>query len=208
MEINWLLFLAASITLIVTPGQDLVLVMSRSVTQGQVAGVITALGISVGLVVHTGLATLGLGVLIKTSEWLFLAVKIAGAAYLIYLGVQSLLSAKHRLALVDGGGHRSLHRLFVDGAICNIANPKIAVFYLAFLPQFVSAGATQPTASLFVLGLSFAALTFLIKGPLALAAGRLASWLRSRPAVLAGLYRTSGVVLIGLGIRLALERRA
>jgi len=181
--------------------------MSRSVTQGHSAGVVTALGISVGLTVHTLLATLGLGVILKTSEWLFFLVKIAGAAYLIYLGVQSLRSAKNHLALV-GGERRSLRRLFLDGAVSNIANPKIAIFYLAFLPQFVAPEAARPTASLFVLGLTFAVLTFLIKGPLALFAGRLASWLRERPAVLTGLYRTSGLVLIGLGIRLALERRA
>lgn len=207
MDISWPLFLAASIALITTPGQDFILVMSRSVTQGQAAGVITALGISVGLMVHTLLATLGLGVILKTSEWLFFAVKIAGAAYLIYLGIQSLRSAKHSLALV-GGEHRSLRRLFLHGAISNVANPKIAIFYLAFLPQFVSAEATRPAAALFVLGLTFAVLTFVIKGPLALVAGRLASWLRSHPAVLAGMYRASGLVLISLGIRLALERRA
>lgn len=207
MDISWLLFLAASVALITTPGQDFILVMSRSVTQGQSAGVITALGISVGLMVHTLLATLGLGVILKTSEWLFFAVKTAGAAYLIYLGIQSLRSAKNSLALVSGE-RRSLQRLFLDGAISNVANPKIAIFYLAFLPQFVSADTARPAASLFILGLTFAALTFVIKGPLALVAGRLASWLRSHPAVLAGLYRTSGIVLIALGIKLALERRA
>lgn len=206
MEITWPLFLAASVALISTPGQDFILVMSRSVTQGQSAGVVTALGISVGLTVHTLLATLGLGVILRTSEWLFFAVKLVGAAYLIYLGVQSLLSAKDKLALT-GAEPRSLRRLFLDGALSNIANPKIAVFYLAFLPQFVSPGASKPTLALFVLGLTFAGLTFLIKGPLALMAGRLAAWLRSHPAVLAGLYRTSGVVLVGLGIKLALERR-
>jgi len=206
MDIAWPLFLVASVALIATPGQDFILVMSRSVTQGQSAGVITALGVSVGLLLHTLLATLGLGVILKTSAWLFFAVKTAGAAYLIWLGIQSLRQAATDLALV-GGERRSLRRLFVDGAVCNIANPKIAVFYLAFLPQFVSADAARPAASLFVLGLSFSVLTFVIKGPLALVAGRLASWLRGHPAVLAGLYRTSGLVLIGLGVKLALERR-
>ncbi|MBS1270714.1 MAG: Leucine efflux protein [Gammaproteobacteria bacterium] len=207
MEIAWFLFLAASIALIATPGQDLILVMSRAVTQGQSAGVITALGISVGLVVHTVLATLGLGVILKTSEWLFVLVKIIGAAYLVYLGLYSLLTARNKLALFDGEP-RSPRRLFMDGAVSNVANPKIAIFYLAFLPQFVSAGAAKPTASLFILGLSFAVLTFVIKGPLALCAGRLSLWFRRRPAVLSWLYRTSGVVLVGLGVKLALERRA
>lgn len=207
MEISWLLFLAASVVLITTPGQDLILVMSRAVTQGAAAGVVTALGISSGLMVHTVLATLGLGIVLRTSEWLFFAMKIIGAAYLVYLGLRSLLSAHRQLALQQAE-ERSMPRLYLDGALSNIANPKIAVFYLAFLPQFVRADAAHPTTSLFVLGLSFAVLTFVIKGPIAVVAGRLSLWIRSRPAVLTWLYRTSGVVLIGLGVRLALERRA
>lgn len=206
MDISWLLFLAASIALIATPGQDLILVMSRSVTQGQAAGLVTALGISTGLVVHTILVTLGLGVILQTSEWLYFAIKTVGAAYLVYLGIRAILSANDSLALSRDEG-RSLRRLFFDGAFSNIANPKVAVFFLAFLPQFVSADSASPTAALFVLGLSLAALTFLIKGPLALFAGRLSSWFRRRPAVLSWLHRTSGVVLIGLGVKLALERR-
>lgn len=207
MEISWLLFLAASVVLIATPGQDLMLVMSRSVTQGQAAGVVTALGVSAGLLVHTVLAALGLGIILKTSEWLFLTMKIAGAAYLVYLGIQAFRSAGAKLALA-GAESRSLPRLFLDGAISNIANPKIAIFYLAFLPQFVSADSVTPTASLLVLGVAFAALTFVIKGPLAVFAGRLSHWFRTHPAALAWLYRTSGVVLVGLGVKLALERRA
>lgn len=206
MEIAWPLFLAASVVLIATPGQDLMLVMSRAVTQGMLAGVVTALGISAGLLVHTVLAALGLGVILKTSEWLFMAMKIVGAGYLIYLGIQALRSARDTLSLTHAAP-RTLARLFMDGAICNIANPKIAIFYLAFLPQFVSPGAASPTASLLVLGLAFAMLTFVIKGPLAIFAGRLSHWLRTHPAVLAWLHRASGTVLIGLGIRLALERR-
>ncbi len=206
MDISWLLFLAASIALIATPGQDLILVMSRSVTQGQAAGLVTALGISTGLVVHTILVTLGLGVILQTSEWLYFAIKTVGAAYLVYLGIRAILSANDSLALSRDEG-RSLRRLFFDGAFSNIANPKVAVFFLAFLPQFVSADSANPTAALFVLGLSLAALTFLIKGPLALFAGHLSSWFRRRPAVLSWLHRISGVVLIGLGVKLALERR-
>ena len=98
-------------------------------------------------------------------------------------------------------------RLFFDGALSNVSNPKIAVFYFAFLPQFVRPEASHPTLSMFALGLAFAGLTFLVKGPVGLAAGALSGWLRARPSVLAWLYRTSGAVLIGLGVKLALERR-
>lgn len=207
IEVSWLLFTVASLVLIVTPGQDMILVMSRSIAQGAAAGVATAAGVSVGLVGHTLLATLGLGAILRTSEWLFLALKLAGAAYLVYLGLQLLRTRSHELAVATGAP-RSLQRLFFDGALSNVSNPKIAVFYFAFLPQFVLPGAAHPTLSVFVLGLLFAALTFLVKGPVGLAAGGLSGWLRARPQALAWLYRSSGAVLVGLGLKLAFERRA
>jgi threonine/homoserine/homoserine lactone efflux protein len=207
IEATWWLFVVASLVLIATPGQDMILVMSRSIAQGSAAGVVTAAGVSVGLVGHTLLATLGLGAILRTSEWLFLALKLIGAAYLVYLGVQLLRAKQHELA-ISAGTPRSLQRLFFDGALSNISNPKIAIFYFAFLPQFVVSGAQHPTLAVFVLGLVFAGLTFLVKGPVGLAAGLVSAWLRSRPKALTWIYRTSGAVLIGLGVRLALERRA
>ncbi|TAL72036.1 MAG: LysE family translocator [Burkholderiaceae bacterium] len=206
VEVSWLLFVVASLLLIVTPGQDMMLVMSRSVAQGPGAGVVTAAGVSVGLVANTILATLGLGAILRASEWLFLAFKLAGAAYLIYLGIQLLRTRGHDFQAAAGPS-RSLQRLFVDGVVSNVSNPKIAVFYFAFLPQFVLPKASHPTLSVFVLGLVFAGLTFLVKGPVGLGAGLLSSWLRSRPQALTWLYRTSGLVLLGLGIKLAFERR-
>ena len=206
-DVNLWLFIVASIVLIVTPGQDMILVMSRSIAQGAAAGVATAAGVSVGLVGHTVLATLGLGAILRTSEWLFLVLKLAGATYLVVLGVQMLRTRAQQIATA-GGAPRSLARLFADGALSNVSNPKIAIFYFAFLPQFVAPGAEHPTAALFALGLLFAALTFLVKGPVGLAAGALSGWLRRRPAVLQWLYRSSGAVLIALGVKLAFERRA
>ena len=161
---------------------------------------------SVGLLGHTVLATLGLGAILQASEWLFFALKLAGAAYLVYLGLMQF--RVKRADLEPGlGPERSLRRLFLDGAISNLSNAKIVVFYLAFLPQFVPASAQQPTLSVFVLGVVFAALTFLVKGPVGVFAGVLSGWLRSRPAVLTWVYRSSGAILIGLGIKLAFERR-
>lgn len=206
IEVTWLLFIVASLVLIVTPGQDMILVMSRSIAQGPAAGVATAAGVSVGLVGHTILATLGLGAILRTSEWLFIALKLLGAAYLVYLGIQLLRSTSHELAITSDT-RRSLWRLFFDGALSNVTNPKIAVFYFAFLPQFVAPGAAHPTLAVFVLGLVFAGLTFLVKGPVGLGAGMLSGWLREHPRTLAWVYRSSGAVLIGLGIKLASERR-
>jgi threonine/homoserine/homoserine lactone efflux protein len=205
-DVAWLLFIVASLVLIVTPGQDMILVMSRSIAQGAGAGLATAAGVSVGLVGHTLLATLGLGALLRTSEWLFVALKLVGAAYLVWLGIQMLRTRGRELA-ASAGAPRSLARLFLDGALSNVSNPKIAVFYFAFLPQFVPPGAAHPTLAVFALGLLFAALTFLVKGPVGLAAGALSGWLRARPKALTWLHRTSGAVLIGLGLKLAFERR-
>lgn len=205
-DVSWTVFIVASLVLIITPGQDMVLVMSRSIAQGVAAGVVTAAGVSVGLVGHTLLATLGLGALLRASEWLFIALKLAGAAYLIWIGIQLLRTRQTELTVTQGAP-KSLWRLFLEGALSNVSNPKIAVFYFAFLPQFVKPGAEHPTLAVFALGLVFAALTFLVKAPVGLGSGLLSGWLRARPQALAWLYRTSGAVLVGLGVRLALERR-
>jgi threonine/homoserine/homoserine lactone efflux protein len=207
LEVSWLLFVVASLVVIVTPGQDMVLVMSRSIAQGPGAGVATAAGVSVGLVGHTILATLGLGAVLRASEWLFLALKLAGAAYLVYIGV-SLLRSRSSELVVQASSRQSSFRLFTDGALSNLSNPKIAVFYFAFLPQFVLPGASQPTLAVLALGLVFAGLTFVVKGPVGLFAGLLSAWLRARPGVLVWIHRTSGAILVALGVKLAFERRA
>lgn len=206
IDAHWLLFLIASVVVIATPGQDMILVLSRSLSHGVRAGVVTAAGVSVGLVGHTLLATLGLGALLRTSTWLFTALKFLGAAYLLYLGVQLLLTRAahlHAAAAVP----QSRVRLFFTGAASNISNPKIAVFYFAFLPQFIAPGASHPTLTIFVLGVLFAALTLLIKGPVAMFSGRLSTWFQARPAALVWLHRCSGLVMVGLAVRLALSRR-
>ncbi len=205
-EVAWGVFVLASLAIIVTPGQDMVLVMSRSIAQGPAAGVASAAGVSVGLVGHTVLATLGLGAMLRTADTLFLAMKLIGAAYLVYLAIGLLRTRSADLAFA-GGARRPGWRLFLDGALSNLSNPKIAIFYFAYLPQFVAPGAPHPGATLFALGATFAALTFLVKGPVGAFAGALSGWLRERPAVLVGVHRVSGGVLLGLGLKLAFESR-
>lgn len=206
VEASWLLFVVASLALIATPGQDMILVMSRSIAQGTAAGIVTAAGVAVGLLGHTVLATLGLGAILRTSEWLFAALKFAGAAYLLYLGI-GLLRTGHGSLAIGKQAVRPLGKLFLDGAFSNLSNPKVAIFYFAFLPQFVSPSARHPTLSVFVLGVAFAVLTFVVKAPVGIFSGALSAWFRSRPSVLTWIYRSSGAILVGLGIRLAFERR-
>ncbi len=205
-DISWLLFVIASVAVILTPGQDMVLVMSRSISQGAFAGVATAAGVSTGLLLHTVLATLGVGAIVMASEVLFFAMKIAGALYLLYLGV-SLLRLNSTDLHTKDSARRSTWKLYCDGVFSNVANPKIAIFYFAFLPQFVLPGADKPTAAIFILGACFAALTFVIKGPAGYFSGHLSNWFRRKPAGLLAIYRVSGLTLIGLGVRLALERQ-
>lgn len=200
-----ILFFVTSLIVIGTPGQDMILVMSRSVAQGWRGGVVTAAGVSTGLLGHTVLATLGLGALLSASQILFSVIKLIGAAYLIYLGIK-LLCSSPQLEL-HGLPAASLRRLFIQGAISNISNPKVAIFYFAFLPQFVPAGSVHPTTMLFVLGVLFAILTFGVKGPIGYGAGIFSGWLRSRPVVLKWINRCSGSVLVALGLKLALEKR-
>ena len=201
-----ILFVVTSLVVIVTPGQDMVLVMSRSIAQGSAAGIATAAGVSTGLLGHTLLAGLGLGSILLASETLFVVLKLVGAAYLVYLGVR-LLRTKPATLELSGGEAAPLRRLWVQGALSNLSNPKIAIFYFAFLPQFVAPDTAHPTALLLMLGAAFAVLTFLVKGPVGWFAGALSAWLRERPRVLVGMHRTSGAVLVALGVRLAFERR-
>jgi threonine/homoserine/homoserine lactone efflux protein len=205
-EIAWVLFLGTSLVVIVAPGQDMVLVMSRGIGQGARAGLATGAGVSLGLLGHSALAALGLGALLETSELAYLILRYVGAAYLLYLGIRLLLSGASSLD-TKKRKQAGLRRLFLEGMFSNLSNPKVALFYFAFLPQFVPASVEQPAALLFTLGVVFALLTFLVKVPIGYFAGTLSAWFRSHPKALAWIYRSSGMVLVGLGLRLAFEER-
>jgi threonine/homoserine/homoserine lactone efflux protein len=202
-----LLFIATSLVLIVTPGQDMMLVMSRSIAQGWKAGVVTAAGVSTGLLGHSLLAALGLGAVLMASEMIFMILKYVGAAYLVYLGIKLLVQRSNQIAIREMTAV-PMRTLFFQGAFSNLSNPKITIFYFAYLPQFIPAETVNPTLTLFTLGVAFAGLTFLVKGPVGYGAGVLSGWLRSRPTVLSWINRSSGAVLVALGIKLALARRS
>jgi len=206
MEIVTLVFLLTSTVIILTPGQDMILVMSRSITQGPKAGIMTALGVSIGLLGHTLLATLGLGALLLSSEFLFNIIKVIGAGYLIYIGYQLLRSKEDTINIKDLP-KVSYRKMFIQGALSNITNPKVAIFYFSYLPQFVIPDSGNEAMQLFILGLTFATLTFALKAPIGFISGLLSFWIKTRPVILKYIHRTSGVILIGLGFKLALENR-
>ncbi len=200
-----LLFVFTSLLIIVAPGQDFVLVMTRSLSQGAIAGMVTAAGVSCGLRGHTLLAAFGVGAVLMASQSLFLVVKLLGAAYLIYLGIKLLRSRQS----VNWQKPQAVSRwtMFRQGALSNISNPKITIFYFAFLPQFVSTEVGNPTAYLVMLGVLFASLTLVIKASFAYLMGIASTWLTERKSVLQAINRLSGSVLIGFGVKLALEQR-
>lgn len=206
MEAISILFILTSIAIILTPGQDLILVLSRSLAQGKKAGIVTALGVSVGLMGHTILATLGLGAILMASEWVFNLIKYIGAAYLIYIGYQ-LLKAKDINLESNEVTNTSYKKMFLIGALSNISNPKITIFYFSFLPQFVVNGTTSETLQLFILGTTFVVLTFIIKAPIGYLGGAFSFWIKTKEFVLKAIYKTSGAILVILGIKLAFEQR-
>lgn len=204
-EAQIILFVLASLAVIVTPGQDLVLVMSRGITQGSHAGVVTAAGVSVGLLGHTLFAAFGLGALLLASDIVFSIIKTIGAAYLIYLGYK-VFTSKTSFDDVKNRPVQSLSTCFRSGALSNISNPKITIFYFAYLPQFITSG-EESASLLLMLGALFALLTFIVKGPVGYFAGRFSNWIVNHQKVLSWFNRTSGAVLMGLGVRLAFEQK-
>jgi threonine/homoserine/homoserine lactone efflux protein len=204
-ESQIILFVVTSLIVIITPGQDLVLTMSRGISQGAKAGVATAAGVSVGLMGHTLFATFGLGALLLASDVVFSVIKYIGAAYLIYLGYK-LFTSKPVNTRINPEASLPIRKCFTTGALSNLSNPKITVFYFAYLPQFISSG-EENAMLLLLLGTTFALLTFIVKAPIGYLAGRFSKWLQSNQSMLKWFNRTSGTVLIGLGVKLAFEQR-
>jgi threonine/homoserine/homoserine lactone efflux protein len=192
-----LAFLAVSAVVIVTPGQDTALTIRNTLFGGRRNGVFTAAGVATGQAFWTIAASLGLAALLSASEPAFLAVRLAGAAYLIFLGLQTLFGWGHaRRRTLDVRG------AFRQGLISNLGNPKMAVFFTSLLPQFGG----DSFAALLVLGLVFCSMTFAWLTGYAFAVERAGDFLR-RGRVRAWLDRVTGAVLIAFGIRLATEAR-
>lgn len=209
---HYWLFIATAILLIVTPGQDTFFILGRSLSGGRQAGIAAALGVSAGTVVHTVLAALGLSALLATSPNAFMAVKLAGAAYLVYIGVRALLSKASGIPGEGGGenGRDAAHAsrvAFRQGVLTNLLNPKVALFFLALLPQFIEAGSANKVGAFLALGLSFVTMGLVWCVMLAIAAASLRGLFLRRPSMSALLNRVAGAVFIGLGIKLATSRQ-
>jgi threonine/homoserine/homoserine lactone efflux protein len=199
-------FVAAALVLLLIPGPGVLYIVARSLSQGHRAGLVSVLGLSIGALVHVAAATAGLSAILLASATAFGIVKTLGAGYLIYLGIRTLF-ARGPTASVEASAPRPLYRLFRDGVVVSVLNPKIAVFFLAFLPQFVEPSRGPVPQQVLLLGLIYVGLALITDSAYAFLAGSLRHWLGGQ--VMQGpLPRyASGVVYLGLGVSTALTGR-
>jgi threonine/homoserine/homoserine lactone efflux protein len=197
------LYVVASLALIATPGQDMIYVIGRALAQGRVAGLSSAVGVCLGILVHTALAAIGVGAVLQASEALFTVLKLAGAAYLVYLGLRMIATRAVPIDARTGASRASPMSLVLQGVLSNVTNPKIILFFFAFLPQFVDPASPHPTRDLIALGVLYAMLALPVKAGVALVAARLSGRMSRQPRALAWMNRACGALLVALGIRLA-----
>lgn len=200
------LFLAASIALALTPGPDNIFVLMQSALHGRKAGILITLGLCTGLLVHTTAVSLGIAVIFQTSELAFNVLKIVGALYLLYLAFQAFRAGSTDLKAEDAQP-LVWQKLYSRGIIMNITNPKVAIFFLAFLPQFANPSQGSITAQMIMFGALFIAVTLLVFGVIAWFAGFLGEWLKSSEKAQIILNRVAGTVFAGLALKLAISER-
>src|SRR5215471_8080178 len=200
------LFLATGILLNLTPGPDTVYILGRSIAQGREAGVASALGISLGSIFHTCAAALGLSAILATSALAFSTIKLLGGAYLIFLGIKMILDRRKQLSLPSNFRRRTTVAAFRQGILTNILNPKVALFFLAFLPQFIDPASNMKIAAFIILGLSFVTTGTIWCLILAWFASVLSERLRRSETISQWLNRTAGALFVFLGIRLAIAK--
>ena len=197
------LFCLAALALAVVPGPAVLYIVAQSVDQGRLTGFVSALGIGVGGLVHVLAATIGLSSLLASSATAFTIVKYAGAAYLLFLGIRRLLT-RETVENEILRAPRSRRRVFVDGVVVNVLNPKTALFFIAFLPQFVDPDAGAATLQIFALGLIFVVIALGSDSLWAITAGTLGGWLKQSPAYFAVRRWLTGTVFVALGLSTAL----
>jgi threonine/homoserine/homoserine lactone efflux protein len=201
------IFAIATIGLLVIPGPAVTYIVTRSIDQGRAAGLVSVLGIHVGTLVHIVAATVGLSAILASSAAAYATVKYLGAAYLVFLGVRTVLRTRED---EDGQGSirpASLSRIFRQGVVVNVLNPKTALFFLAFLPQFVEPSRGPAALQTLVLGLTFIVLGLISDGTYAMLSARLGSWLKSRPRFARNRRLFTGGVLVTLGVAAAVSGR-
>lgn len=204
---NFWVFALTGLLLNLTPGNDMLYVIARSSGQGTKAGIISALGIGAGCVIHILAAVIGLSALIAQSATAFDIIKYIGAAYLIYLGLKSILSKKHSVAIDTKLKTLSYRKIFWQGFITNVLNPKVALFFLAFLPQFINIHKGNTSLQILFLGTWFDVVGTLVNVVVAVLFGKIGAWLSKSPKFIQWQERITGTILIALGIKVALSSK-
>jgi threonine/homoserine/homoserine lactone efflux protein len=200
-------FLAAALALNLTPGADMTYVIARSATQGRAAGIAASLGIAAGSLVHSVLAALGVSALLQHSETAFLVVKYAGAASLLHLAWKAIRSGNGAVAFDRNLARAGLWRVFAEGAVTNLLNPKVALFILAFLPQFVDPAKGNAAVQILLLGAIFNIGGTSVNAAVAWSASAAARAIGNSAGFGRWLNRISALVFVGLAVRLALSDR-
>ena len=198
------LFVIAALVLLLTPGPAVLYIVTRSIDQGRRAGLVSVAGVHVGTLAHIFAAAAGISALLAASATAFSVVKYLGGAYLVYIGVRRLLD-RRSLVAASPGEPKQLSRAFLDGVIVNVLNPKTGLFFLAFLPQFVTVSRGHVGEQIIWLGVVFVLLGAITDSLYALTAGSAAQWLRGNPRFLASERWVSGGLYIGLGVVAALS---
>ena len=197
-------FMLASVVLLIIPGPAVFYIISRSIDQGRIAGIISVLGIGVGTIAHIAAAALGVSMLLVSSPLAFNIVKYAGAAYLVYLGIQSLLENKGPQNILKMK-QQSLGRIFYQAVIVNVLNPKTALFFLAFLPQFLDVSRGEVAVQIVIFGFIFIVLGIFIDGLWAIIAGTVGERLKLNMRYSGARRYFGGSTLIALGVGSALS---
>jgi threonine/homoserine/homoserine lactone efflux protein len=197
------LFLVASFALTMAPGPDNMQVLARGISQGRAAGVTAALGFGAGCLFHTTIAAIGLAAALRSSPLAFKIIQLAGGAYLAWVGLQALLN-RGSFSLAGGASPARKWSIFRQSVLGNMMNPKVTLFFLVFLPQFVNPAAGRPEAQMLLLGVVFMLQTIVIFGAMGLSAGLVGAWLQRRPGAALWLNRLASVTFIGLGLRAVL----
>lgn len=201
-----LLFVAASAALAVAPGPDNIFVLTQSAIHGRRAGIFVTLGLCTGLLVHITAVAFGVAAIFKTSAVAFTVLKIVGAAYLLYLAWQAFRAGDTQIA-VESDNPISTRALYTRGILMNVTNPKVAIFFLAFLPQFADPSRGAVSIQIVALGAVFMATAFVIFSGIAWAASRIGGWLKRSKRAQIGINRLAGSVFVLLACRLALSKQ-
>jgi threonine/homoserine/homoserine lactone efflux protein len=202
---NYLLFVLASIVLVIVPGPDMLYMVGRSIAQGRRAGIMAALGFHLGGYVHLTAAMLGLSAVMATSALAFTVVKWIGAGYLVYLGVTALLSQRGVIS-VDADDARTSGSIFWQAFVSDVLNPKVALFFLALLPQFINPRDSHPTLEILLLGVTVNVIALTINTVIVCFSARLTVALRRNATMSQWLHKAMGAMFVALGLRLAGEK--